>query len=65
MSLLNFTRSSCSSYLLSVLSLSSELDVEQSSSSAKDVSILPKQDSPVYKIEQSGFPRLADFASSF
>jgi hypothetical protein len=43
----------------------SELDVEQSSSSAKEVSVLLKSDSPVWETGQSNFPRLADFASSF
>jgi hypothetical protein len=65
MSFLNSTKSSYSSYSSSVSSSSSELDMEQSSSSAKEVSILPKLDSLVWETEQSGFPRLADFASLF
>jgi hypothetical protein len=65
MSFLNSTKSSYSSYSSSISSSLSELDVEQSSSSAKEVSIMPKLDSPVWEIGQFGFPRLADFVSSF
>jgi hypothetical protein len=67
MSFLNSTKSSCSSYSSSVSSssLTSEFDVEQSSSSDKTFSVLPKLDPPVWEIGQSSFPRLADFASSF
>jgi hypothetical protein len=65
MSFLNTTKSSCLSYSSYVSSSSSELDVEQSSSSAKEVSILPKPDSPVWETGQSSFPKLADFAFPF
>jgi hypothetical protein len=64
MSFLNSTKSSCPSYSSSVSS-SSELDVEESSSLAKEVSIMSKLDSMVWETGQSDFHRLKDFASSF
>jgi hypothetical protein len=48
MSFLNSTKSSCSSYS-SYVSSTSELDVEQSSSSDKAFSVLPKPDPPVWE----------------
>jgi hypothetical protein len=65
MSFLNSTKSSYSSYSSSVSSSSSELNVEQLYSSAKDVSILPKLYGLVWETGQSDFSRLTDFASSF
>jgi hypothetical protein len=67
MSFLNSNKSPWSSYLSSVSSSSSsmsELDVEQSSSSTKEVHVLPKSDTLVWEIGPSGFPRLTDFTSS-
>jgi hypothetical protein len=48
MSFLNSIKSSCSLYSSFVSSSSSKLDVEQSSSSAEEVSILPKPDSLIF-----------------
>jgi hypothetical protein len=55
MSFLNSTKSSCSSYSSYVSSSTSELDVEQSSSSAKTFSVLPKSDTSVWQIGHSDF----------
>jgi hypothetical protein len=59
MGFLNSTKSSCSSYSSSVSSSSMlELDVDQSSSSAKIFSVLSKPDTPVQKTGPSNFLRL-------
>jgi hypothetical protein len=46
-------------------SSTSELDVEQSPSSAKVDFVLPKLDVPVWETGPSGFPRLADLPLLF
>jgi hypothetical protein len=50
---------------MSSSSSTSELDVEQSSSSDMTFSVLPKTDPLVWEIGPSDFFRLAEFSSSF
>jgi hypothetical protein len=47
------------------LESTSELDVEQSSSSDKSFSVLSKLEPPIWKTGPFDFPKVAEFSSSF